>query len=228
MIRTIVVLLSALISYNCLQQKSIREQYKQPSTNQMPKSPTGLKIETTPTRGTAFIDSLGSEYFIVHVTNTITNDSTIPIEIQIDLPLEFSYPISGNYVNYKIIMWPKLTEPPLLYSDRQSQVKVMKKWTISNWETPNQFNKLLAPGENYVITIGTLANTETTNICSAVAYSLLTYSESRNYLDCNWALDEKQTNPQMAMGLHVGFCTSGQHYESCTIITCGQISYLEN
>ncbi|MBK8504654.1 MAG: hypothetical protein IPL46_22065 [Saprospiraceae bacterium] len=228
MMRTIVLLLCALIYYSCLQQKSIGGQYKT-SLDQLPKSRTGLKIETTPTRGTAFTDSLGSEYFIVHVTNIISNDSTVPIQLQIDLPLEFSYPISGNYVNYKIILWPDLTEPPRLYSDRQGRVQVMKNWTISDWDGSNQFNRILAPGEKYVVTIGTLVNTRAPNICGAVAYSLLTYSERRNYSDCNWMLDENHlANPQLALGLQVGFCTSGQHYESCKIITCGQITYVEN
>ena len=36
------------------------------------------------------------------------------------------------------------------------------------------------------------------------------------------------TNPQLALGLQVGFCTSGQHYENCTIITSGKITYVEN
>lgn len=229
MLRTIVVLLIALISCSCLQQKSIEGQYKEPGSNEMPKSKTGLKIETTPTRGTAFTDSLGLEYFIVHVTNTITNDSTIPIQLQIDLPSAFSYPISGNYVNFKIVLWPELTEPPHLYTDRQRRVQVMKNRTISDWEASNQFNKLLEPGEKYVVTIGTLVNAGAPNICSPVAYSLLTYSGRRNYSDCNWTLDEEYlTDTQSALGLQVGFCTSGQHYESCTIITCGQITYIGN
>jgi len=207
MLRTIVVLLIALIFCSCSQQKSIAGSKIEPSTIQRSKSKTGLKFENGVTRGIGFTDSLGSEYFIVHVTNTITNDSTIPIQLQIDLLSDFSYPISNNYVNFKIFLWPEFTEPPNLYSDNQSRVRVMKKRTISEWNSSNQFNKLLAPGEKYVVTIGTLVNTRASNICSAFAQSLLTYSERRNYSDCDWTLvEEHLTNPQLALGLQVGFC----------------------
>lgn len=228
MLRTIAVLLIVLIFCACAQLTSRAGSKIATGSDPLPKSETGLTFETSPTRGTRFSDSLGNEYFIVHVANTITNDSTIPIQLQINLPSDFSYPISGHDVNYKIVLWPELTEPPHLYSDSQSQVQVMENWTIRDWEAPNQFNKLLAPGEKYVITIGTVVNTEVPNICSAVAYSFLTYSERGNYADCEWTLDEEHsTNPQLALGLLVGFCTSGLHYENCTIMTCGQVTYIE-
>jgi hypothetical protein len=219
----------ALIFYACQQQKSIAGQSKKPGSNHPSKSGTGLKIESSPTRGTLLADSLGSEYFIVHVSNTITNHSSTPIQLEMDLPIEFSYPISNNHVNFRIVLWPELTEPPGLFSDSQSRIQVMENWTISDWESSNQFNKLLAPGEKYVVTIGTLVNTAVSTICSAVAYSFLTYSEKSNYSDCDWTLDGEQvTNPPLALGLQVGFCTSGLHYEHCTIITCGKITYVEN
>ena len=60
-------------------------------------------------------------------------------------------------------------------------------------------------------------------------YSFLEYNERRNYADCDWKMDEEHsTNPQLALGLQVGFCTSGQNYERCMIITCGQITYIED
>lgn len=224
MLRTIVLLLITMIFCSFFQQKSIGGLHIEPSSNQLPKSKTGLKIETTPTRGTGLTDSLGSKYGIVHVTNTITNDSTIPILLQIALPIEYSYPISDEF---KIVLWPGLTEPPHLYTDSQGWVR--ENFTDNYLEASNQFNKLLAPGEKYVVTIATIKYPGPPETCSAVAYSLLQYSERRNYSGCDWTMDEEHsTNPQLALGLHVGFCTSGLHYESCMIITCGQITYIED
>lgn len=224
MLRTIVVLLIVLFFYSCSQQKSTAESKIEPSTNQRPVSKTGLKFETTPTRGVGLIDSLGFEYGIVYITHAITNNSTIPIDLQMALPIDYSYPISDEF---KIVLWPGLTEPPHLSSD--SQGRYSENFTTNYMQASNQFNKLLAPGEKYNVTIGTIQYFASPKTCSAVAYSLLQYSERRDYSDCDWAMDEDQTkNPQLLLGLQVGFCTSGLHYESCTIIPCGQITYIED
>ncbi len=228
MLRATALLLITLLCYSCIQQKSVKGQYKKTSSDQIPDSSTGLKIQSTPTRGTLLSDSIGSEYFIVHVTNTITNHHKIPIQLEIDFPSELSYPISNSQLNFRIVLWPELTEPPNLYFDRQDRVQVMENWTISDWEGSNQFDKTLAPGESYTVTIGTLVDTQVPNICSAVAYKFLTYAERSNYSDCEWTLNEEGiTDPQLALGLQVGFCTSGLHYERCTIINCGRISHVE-
>lgn len=146
-----------------------------------------------------------------------------------DLSIEFSHPISDDYLKFKIVLWPGLTEPPNLYSE--SQRRVRPNFTDKELEASNQFNKLLAPGEKYVITIGTLdyPGAPETKTCGVVAYSFLEFSERRNYSDCDWTMDEEHsTDSQLALGLQVGFCTSGLHYESCMIITCGQITYIED
>jgi len=200
MLRTIAVLLIALFFCSCSQQKSTAGSKIEPSTNQRPESKTGLKFETRPPRGTGFTDSLGFEYGIVHITHTISNDSTIPIHLQIDLPIEFSYPFSDDYHKFKIVLWPGLTEPPDLYSNSTG---VLEDFTGNDLGSSNQFNQLLAPGEKYVVTIGTIFP-RLPKICSAVAYSLLEYNERRNYADCDWKMDEEHsTNPQLALGLQV-------------------------
>jgi hypothetical protein len=171
MLRTIVILLIALNFCSCFEQKSLRGLHIEPNSKKLSKTKTGLKIESTPTRGTGLIDSLGSKYGIVHVTNTITNDSTIPIHLQIALPTEFTYPIGNDDLKFRIVMWPGLTEPPHLYSDDYGQLK--ENFAGNDMKTSNQFDILLAPGEKYDVTIGTLDYPGTPKICSAVAYSLL-------------------------------------------------------
>lgn len=226
MLRTIAVLLIALIFCSCSQLKSKAGSKIEPSTNQRPESKTGLKFENRPPRGTGFTDSLGSEYGIVHIKTTITNDSTIPIHLQMALPIEYSYPIPDDYHKFKIVLWPGLTEPPDLYSD--STGGILENFTGNDLGSSNQFNQLLAPGEKYVVTIGTIFP-RLPKICSVVAYSFLEYNEKRNYASCEWKMDEEHsTNPQLSLGLQVGFCTSGQNYERCMIITCGQITYIED
>lgn len=224
MLRTVVLLIIALIFCSCYQTKSIRELQIESGANQLPESKSGLKIDCSPTRGMGLTDSLGSKYGIIHVTNTITNDSTIPILLEIAFPTEFSYPISNAF---KIVLWPGLTEPPHLYSDNQEWLR--ENLADDQLEASNQLNKLLAPGEKYVVTIATIQYPGPPKTCSAVAYTFLQYSERRNYSKCDWTLDqEDSTNSEFLLGIQVGFCTSGLNYESCRIITCGQITYIDD
>lgn len=226
MSRTIAVLLIGLILCSSCQNKSNSGSKIEPGTYQRLESKTGLKFENGPIRGTGFTDSLGSEYGIVHVKTTITNDSTIPIHLQMALPIEYSYPIPDDHHKFKIILWPGLTEPPDLYSD--STGGTLENFTGNDLASSNQFNQLLAPGEKYIITIGTIFP-RLPKICSVVAYSPFEYNERRNYADCDWKMDEEHsTNPQLSLGLQVGFCTRGQNFERCMIITCGHITYIED
>ena len=225
MLRSIVGLLIAVIVCSCFQQKSKGALHAENSFS-LPESKTGLRIENSLTRGTGFTDSLGSEYIIVHITNTITNDSTIPIQLEMDLPREYHYPISDDSQKFRIVLWPGLTEPPHLYSDSAGQIFAN---SIDNEsESQNQFNQLLEPGEKYLVTIGTIVPSPP-KICSVVAFSIVEYNERKKYSDCDWPMDEvNSTNPKLALGLKVGFCTSGQQYKTCAILPCGQITYTEN
>jgi hypothetical protein len=226
MVRTAVLFLIAVLFCACSQQKSKADPKIEVGTKQLLESKTGLKFENEPTRGTGFTDSLGSEYGIVHIKSTITNDGTMPIHLQMALPLEYSYPAPNDSHKFKIVLWPELEEPPGLYSN--SAGGVLESFTGQDLKSTNQFNQRLAPGEEYVVTMGSIFP-RLPKICSAVAYSFLEYSERRNYSDCDWTLNEEHlTNPQFILGLQVGFCTSGQEYETCVILTCGQITYIED
>lgn len=222
--RAITGLLIVLMVCSCMQKKSKEGQDVQTSSNPLPDSNTGLLIENGPPRGTGFTDSLGLEYNIVHITTTITNDSSIPTRLQIDLPEDFSHPIFGGHQKFKIIVWPGLAEPPHLYTE--SPERVLENFSGNGSEKPNQFNRLLAPGEKFIMSIGTIFS-RPAEFCSVVAYSLLEYGDRQKYQDCVWTMEEEHlTNRQFALGLHVGFCTSGQNYKSCMIITCGKTTYI--
>jgi hypothetical protein len=141
------------------------------------------------------------------------------------LPREYSYPISNDYQEFRVVLWSGLTEPPHLYSDSTGQA--FANFIDNEPESSNQFNQLLEPGEKYLITIGTIVPSPP-KICSVVAFSIVEYNERRKHSDCDWLMGKvNSTNPKLALGLKVGFCTSGQHYKTCAVLPCGQISYPE-
>ena len=89
-------------------------------------------------------------------------------------------------------------------------------------------NETLDSNEECVMTIGILRSRQP-ELCSATPYGILEYRDRGITPSCEWAMNEDQaSNPELALGLKVGFCTIGEEYKSCTIISCGQISYAEN
>ena len=180
---------------------------------------TGLIIENTPTRGLAFTDTLGRKFGLVYITTTITNDNAIPIQLHTAFSEEYDYPIDYGKEQFKIIIlseeWAKdkmeitdsMTNKILIHSNKSF------------------LDKILEPGKKVTTTIGILRPARP-DLCSATPYAILEFGDRRNYPLCEWSMNENgSSNTQLALGLKVGFCTSGEEYKSCTIIPCGQISY---
>ena len=180
-------------------------------------SGSGLWIENGPTRGLGFTDSLGVKYGIVYITTTIRNDSTLPIQVEIALPKEKSYPIAYGEEQFQILRLPKA-------------------WGIDGLEITDSmihelptcmdrpfFSKILAAGDSCVETIGILRPVRD-GLCSATPYALLEKGERGKFPSCAWEENENQGSP-LELGLKVGFCTRGQEFKSCMIIPCGKISY---
>ena len=55
---------------------------------------TRIKIKKDPSHKSGIVDSLRSAFSIVHISST--NDSTIPGELQLDLPKDDSFPVSDD------------------------------------------------------------------------------------------------------------------------------------
>lgn len=209
-IRILAGFLTVLIVCSCSQRNS---------KNELPLS-TGLQIENGPTRGTGFTDSLGTKYGLVYITATITNDTIIPIQLQLAFSKEYDYPTDYGEEQFKVLL---LSEEWGL--DGVDITEKMINELPKNTEKP-VFEKTLDAHKKCVVTIGILRPRE--GLCSATPYAILEYNNSDIFPSCEWSIGEyKAPNPDLALGLKVGFCTVGGDYESCTVIPCGQISYLE-
>ncbi len=222
--RFFVGLFLILILCSCFPQIS-NEIQSQDSGLVFSESTSGLSIERSLTRGTGFRDSEGSDNIIVHITNTISNDTTIPILLAIALPVSYSYPIFNETQEFRIILWPGLSEPPYLYTG--STERSLANSIENETEFSNRFSKLLEPGESFLVTIGTIVPSPA-KVCSVVAFSIVGCNDRAKHADCEWLKTEvDSSDPNLTLGLKVGFCTSGQQYESCVILPCGQMVYVE-
>jgi len=105
--RTIAGLLIVLIVCSCFQQTSKGGLQIENGPKQHPGSQSGLLIENDPNRGVSYTDSLGAKYNVRYIPITITNDSIIPIHLQIAFSKEYDYPIALGAEKFKVFLIPK-------------------------------------------------------------------------------------------------------------------------
>lgn len=186
---------------------------------------TGLKIEYGPNLGT--IDKFSAGNFI-HITATITNDSTIPINLQIAISDEHDFPDSCGDFKYKVFLLPKEMTPDsaTLYNNITNTVtEEVDNFLNRCLENPYVLNKTLEPNEYSVITIGTLF--PTTTKCAALPRAIFAVGDDHNFQRCDSRMDvDKAANPQITLGVKLDFY-SGKHSipETCILHSCGEISY---
>ncbi|MDB4727896.1 hypothetical protein OAF63_03820 [Saprospiraceae bacterium] len=191
---------------------------------QTPKS--GLQIENSPNRGLNYTDPQGTKLSYRYIPITITNDSTIAINIQIALSKEYDYPDEYGEQKFKVFLLPKeLTQDKVTYDTIS--------YELSDNELRNYFdkglsplyilNETLEPGEKCDITMGTLYPRPTN--CGVLPIVLFSQDNRGLYNACDSLINQDiSANPSLALGLKLDFYP-GSSPEKCTIIPCGQISY---
>ena len=220
-IRTILELLIVLIVCSCSTQTSKDEQQTVKGTNPHLGSKNGLLIDYGMNQGITKKDTLGTQYR--YITATITNDSTIPIHLNLALSKEYDYPATYGEQKYKVFLLPKELTP--------DTAAIYNNIPVGNFldrclDKPYILNKTLKPGEYCVITIGTLFLEKPYQV---VPRAVFTQNNKDLYLECDSLINAKMsTNPHLEIGLKVVFCTKCDVYDSCMIIPCGQISYPEH
>ena len=190
--------------------------------NQHLESKTGLKIEYGPNLGAIDKYTAGNYIFI---TATITNDSTIPIHLQVAISEEFEFPDSCIDNKYKVFLLPKELTPDTatLYNNITDGVGNFLDKCLDN---PYVLNKTLEPGEYSVITIGTLLPRHTECSVAALPRAVFVQGDGHNFQECeNRMNQDKSTNPQLALGVKFVFYRGKSQPETCILHHCGQISY---
>lgn len=220
-IRSLHGLLIVLMFYSCIQQTSESGQQVENNQNQQQEAKTGLKIEYGPNLG--MIDTFAAGNYI-HITATITNDSTIPIHLQLAISNEYNYPDSCGDSKYKIFLLPEELTPDTatLYGIIADGLADFLDRCLEN---PFTLNKTLEPGEYTVITIGTLL--PNSSKCAALPRAVFAQNDEHNFQRCDSRINQdKSTNPQFALGVKLDFYSGkGSTPETCLLHPCGQISY---
>lgn len=161
----------------------------------------GLNIKNGPRQGLQYFDSTKTENSYRYYTMTITNDSTIPIQLNI----YFSQKEVGlnDRRKSKVFLLPRQLTPAATQFDK-SISNELKKYLDMKSHTPEHFNKILKPEEKCVLTFGFLTNS-----------NLWTYDPT-NRFDPKLIVSKEKSSAQ-SIKLKIS---------DTLIILCGQFSYI--
>ena len=186
------------------------------NSDQFLEAKSGLLIENKINRGINYTDPQGIDYSIRYIPISITNDSTISIEVQITFSKEYNYPYPYNEERFKLIPLPREWA-----MDDTDISESMTNEIASYIENP-VLNKTIKAGEQIVFAIGSLYP-RPTNSTGVLPRRLFAQGETEIFENSDWSMEKNRSlNQQIPMVIKIIFG------EKCTIIPCGHISYLEN
>lgn len=159
----------------------------------------GLYIENGPRQGFQYFDSTRTEYNYRYCTITITNDSLIPVNLEIYFPETAKTLINSS--NSKVFLLPRHLTPKEQHFDH-SISKELKGFLDFEINKPEHLNKTLNPTEKCVLTFGVLTDTKYPDPTTPFDTKLLTSNE----------------NSAISFRLKIN---------DTLIIPCGQFSYSE-
>lgn len=219
-------LLILLIGCSGNQQSSVSE--IQETNNAAENLLSGLNIEYGPNLGTGHTDTLGIKHLYLNATAIITNNNTIPIQLQFALSKEYAFPTLCGNEKYKVFLLPEELTPDTarIYNNITTGDDDFLNTFSDN---PQLLNKTINPGEYCVVTVATL-NPNPKN-CNAVPRAIFSYKNKDLYQTCEGQINEAiSTDPQLEISLKLEFYKERKFIEpddGCVIIPFGQISYAE-
>ena len=126
----------------------------------------GISIENEPRQGSPFIDSSGTEYFYICKKITVSNDTTVPIDLKISFSKEYDHIRAKKGLKSKVFLLPEeLTSDEQQYNVTMSKelkfdlgiTKELKSFLNMSIETVS-LNKTLKPKEKCVMRFGILTD----------------------------------------------------------------------
>lgn len=173
----------------------------------------GLLIDNGMYRGTVFTDGSGATYNLRYMPITISNDSTVPIQIQLEFSKEYNFPEPYNDKTFGVVPLPEewgLDGVGITDSMRRDLSGVIDKPILQ---------KTLKPGEKALIAIGAFYPRPAES--SGVRPDEMFAFETLGMLsDCEWEMEaDPSLNDRPALGLRLRFGNS------CRVISCGFVSF---
>ena len=147
----------------------------------------GLYIENGPRQGFQYFDSAKTEYNYRYNTITITNDTIIPVQLEIG----FSYTEKniGESNKSKVFLLPRHLTPSEQHFD-ESMSDELKRFLDYDIDKPEHLNKTLNTTEKCVLTFGVLTNTKYPDPTTPYETKLLISNESSSALSLKLKIND--------------------------------------
>jgi len=128
------------------------------------KLPSGFSIKNGPRQGSRYVDSNGTTYVYIHITTTITNDSTIPMRLAIDFSEKKNLTNDSLKSTGFLLPRRRLTSEKLLTPlSNQIDLGITNelKWFLDRFtEIPVSLDTVLNSKGKCILTFGLLNNTK--------------------------------------------------------------------
>ena len=211
-----IILALTTLFIQCSQEKPQHTDHV-PETNIKP----GLSIETGINRGITPFDSRKINSFLIHTTSTISNDTTFPIRLQMDLSQGYAFPALCNDDSFYVFIIP---EPEALWNSRKDS---FRNYVDACLRDPLKVVKTLEPGEQISLTLGCLYPAPTQ--CGVFPRALFTTEHKDAHGQCDWRLHEKKSqNRSFELFVELGYYYDngfGRPPDSCAVLASGHFSY---
>lgn len=150
----------------------------------------GLSIENGQRQGFQYYDSTNTEYNYRYNTITITNDTTVPIQLEIG----FSEKDLNNIGYSKVFLLPR----PLTPNKQQFDNSIsdgLKKFLDVGTGKQEHLSKTLKPTEKCVLTFGVLTDIKYPDPTTPYETKLLTHKEIPSAISCKLKINDTLVIP---------------------------------
>ncbi len=175
---------------------------------------TGLQIENGINRGVNYTDSLGGTYSIRYIPITLTNDTTLSIQLQLNFETA-DYLDTNSREPFNLIPLPeRWAMDGVDITDRLLN-------EIPKYLQQPSVNKVLKPGEEWLMAIGTVYP-RPVRFTGILPHILFTHTTAAVFSECDWDMEEIPSScAPLALGLRLRLGGN------CMVVPAGQMTYLE-
>ena len=143
--KQIIILLGVFVFCSCVDTPSKEHLYKKHS---------GIYFDHGSWTGAHYTDKEGNTLLYRSVSTTITNDSTIPLQLSLHLAKQYQCSDSLNEGMLKLILLPKTFSAEKQFDSGISND--LKTFLDSEMDKTSQLNEIIKPKEEFTVTIGIL------------------------------------------------------------------------
>ena len=187
----------------------ITTDHRSPITDhQIPQS--GISIENKINRGVNWTDPEGRDWSIRYIPVTVSNDSSVLINIEINFSKEYYYPNPDDDKKFKLIPLPEAWA-----LDGVGVSEEMLKGLPALIDNP-VLKKDIEPGGKLVFAIGSLYP-RPAEASGVLPRTLFVQGEADEFADCDWQMEKRSSSNQLGLRIIFG--------DKCRVIEVGQITY---